>query len=183
MRKPVSRVHALGVAELVDDLLDANATYEAIAAAVTQTCGQAISLSALSRYRSHWAAKRASESAMRLQFDRLADLLKGNPDLDLKQAGMDLLMQKIFQRLSDANATFEDADMLELAHVLLKARRVDQGADALALQRERLEVLRMRVAATAEKVDALGKAKGLDAETLRQIREDIYGLVEAPRAA
>lgn len=175
-RKVVSKVHELGVVELVDDLLEANATYGDIVAAVEKETGRRISASALSRYRSHWAAKRASEDAMRQQFDRLAELVKGNPDLDLKQAGTDLLWQKLFQRLAAADASFEDADLLDLAHVLLKAKRVDQTADALKLQRERLDVLKQKIAAAADKVDALGRAKSLDEETLKKIREEIYGL-------
>ncbi len=183
MRKTVSRVDELGVHELVNDLLDANATYADIAAAVQQQTGQTISQSALSRYRAHWAQRKGLEAAKEAEVEALLRALAGGSAVQLDEAARGLLKKKLVQHLADAETTFDGADIIETGNLLVRALRLEQLQLQVQTQRERLELLKAKVAATADKVEAIGKAKGLDPETLRQIREDIYGLVEAPKAA
>ncbi|MCS6290362.1 MAG: DUF3486 family protein [Nitrospira sp.] len=179
MRKTVSKVDKLGVRDLVNQLFEANASYADITAAVAKETGEPISDSALSRYRKHWDAQRASEEAMEQQLDRLTSMLKADPDLDLKQGALALFWKKLIQRMADAEASFADADMVELSHLLLKAKRLDQTTDALAIQRERLDVLKQKVAAAAAEVEKVGRAQNLDDATIAKIREQIYGIVPA----
>lgn len=179
MRKIVSKVDKLGVQELVHQLFEANASYADIAAAVLKATGSPISDSALSRYRKHWDAQRASEEAMEQQLDRLTAMLKADPDLDLKQGALALFWKKLTHRMAAVDASFDDADMVELSHLLLKAKRIDQNTDAIAIQRERLDVLKQKVQAAAAEVEKVGRAKNLDDATLQKIREEIYGIVPA----
>lgn len=183
MRKAVSRVDELGVRELVDDLLDANATYEEIARAVQQQTQQTISVSALSRYRVRWTQRKQFEAGKAAEVEALLKALTGGSPVALDDAARGLLKKKLVATLADDATTFDGTDVIEMGNLLLKMSRVEQLNEQLRVQRERLELVKAKVAATAEKVDAIGQAKGLDADTLRQIREDIYGLVEAPTAA
>lgn len=178
-RKSHSSIDEPEVKSLVDDLLEANATYKDIINAVLMESGKVITTSSLSRYRQHWAARKASEEAMGQQLDRLTDLLKENPEMDLKQGAMGLLWKKLIQRMSAVDATFDDADMLEMGHLLIKATRLGQTKDQLDLQRERLELVRQKVQAAAAEVERMGRAQNLDDATIKKIREQIYGIVPA----
>lgn len=179
VRKSHSSIEDPAVKELVNDLLEANTTYKDIIDAVILQTGKVLTRSALSRYRQHWAMRKASEEAMGQQLDRLTDLLKANPDLDLKQGALALFWKKLIQRMADADATFDDAGMLDLGHLLLKATRLGQTKDQLDIQRERLELIRKKVAAAAAEVEKVGRAQNLDDATIAKIREQIYGIVPA----
>ncbi len=180
-RKTTSKVEQLGVKDLVDQLLEANATYQEIADAVQKTTGMRLSDSALSRYRHRWSSAKASIEETSHQVKVLTEALKANPDLNFEDAGMAILLNKLVEELASAKKTFQGASLLQLGHLLLKAHRTKQSAGQLDVQRERLELLKERVHTAAEKVEEVGKAKGLDPETLKKIREEIYGI--APVAA
>lgn len=180
-RKTHSTLDDQAVRSLVDDLLEANATYKDILNAVLMQTGTVLSQSALSRYRQHWAARKASEDAMASQLDRLTELLKANPDFDLKQGALALFWKKLIQRMADADATFDDADMLDLGHLLIKATRLGQTKELLDLQRDRLDLMRQKAIAAAAEVERMGRAQNLDDATISKIREQIYGIV--PTAA
>lgn len=178
-RKAQSRVEALGVQELVDGLLEANATYAEIQRAVHAQTGETLSDSALSRYRQRWASLRARVADTQREVEALMAVLSAQPGADFKQAGLGLLWTKLIRRMAEADADFGRADMVELGHLLLRAIRAGQTTETLALQRERLELLKQQVQAAAEKVTETGRAHGLDEETLRTIREEIYGIAPA----
>lgn len=178
-RKSHSSIDEPEVKALVDDLLEANATYKDIINAVLMESGKVITTSSLSRYRQHWAARKASEEAMGQQLDRLTDLLKQNPDMDLKQGALALFWKKLIQRMAAADATFDDADMLDMGHLLIKATRLGQTKEQLDLQRERLALIRQKVQAAAAEVERMGRAQNLDDATINKIREQIYGIVPA----
>ncbi|HNP80140.1 MAG TPA: DUF3486 family protein [Nitrospira sp.] len=176
MRKTVSKVDKLGVRDLVNQLFEANASYADITAAVAKETGQAISDSALSRYRKHWDAQRASEEAMEQQLDRLTSMLKADPDLDLKQGALALFWKKLIQRMADAEASFADADMVELSHLLLKAKRLDQTTDALAIQRERLELVKQKASQAAAKVEQELQTAGVSRDKIVEMVDEILGV-------
>jgi hypothetical protein len=175
-RKTRSKIQELGVQELVHNLFEANATYDEIGVAVQKATGKTISDSALSRARTHWAAQQQSESAMAQQLDRLTELLKADPELDLKQGALALFWKKLIQRMAAADATFDDANMLELAHLLLKAKRVDQSKEQLDLQRERLELVKQKAQTVAEKVKGAMEAANVPREKIVQMVDEILGV-------
>ncbi len=176
MRKTISKVDKLGVRDLVNQLFEANASYADITAAVAKETGEPISDSALSRYRKHWDAQRASEEAMEQQLDRLTAMLKADPDLDLKQGALALFWKKLIQRMADAEATFADADMVELSHLLLKAKRLDQTTDALAIQRERLELVKQKATQAAAKVEQELQTAGVSRDKIVEMVDEILGV-------
>jgi Protein of unknown function (DUF3486) len=176
-----SSVQKLGVEELVDNLLLSNATYKEIEEAVEQATGQKIGKSSLSRYRMRWEEERYREETITKEIDAMMRLLKAEPGLDPTDGAMLLIKRKLVSRLAQAEANFDNTDALDLAQVLIRMKRTEQMGGQLKVQEERLALLQQKVQATAEKVEAIGKAKHLDPETLKMIREEIYGL--APAAA
>lgn len=179
MRKTINKIQKLGVAELVDNLLLANAEYAEIQQAVKDATGQEISKSSLSRYRQGWQEERYREDSIRKEIEAMMQLLQAKPGVDLTDGAIALLLQKIISRLAEADANFDRADALDLAHLLVRMKRLDQMGGQLKVQEERLTLLKQKVAATADKIDEIGKAKNLDPETLKKIREEIYGLAPA----
>jgi len=174
-----SKIRKLGIEELVDNLLLSNATYKEIIEKVKDATGETIGKSSLSRYQMQWQEERYREETISKEIDAMMALLQGKPDVDPTDGAMLLVKRKLVSRLAQAEANFDNTDALDLAHVLIRMKRLEQMSGQLKVQEERLELLKQKVAAAAEKVEALGKAKNLDADTLRKIREEIYGLAPA----
>lgn len=181
-RKARSKVESLGVQKLVDDLLSANATYEEIQRAVADASGQDISDSALSRYRTKWSERLARLDVARQEIDAVAKVLESRQESGapgVMDTITDLLKVKLLKPLADAEAEFDRSDLVDIARIVVSLQRTSQRDEALRIQRDRLELMKERVVAAAEKVEETGKAKGLDEETLKKIREEIYGIAQA----
>lgn len=179
MRKATGKIQKLGVEELVDNLLLANAEYAEIQAAVKKATGQEISDSALSRYRKRWDDRRFREDTIEQEVDAMMKLLQSNPDVDPTDGAMLLLKRKMVSRLAQADANFDQADALDLAHVLIRMKRTDQMGGQLKVQEERLELLKQKVAATAKDVGDTAKAAGLSSDVVDAIKQKILGVVPA----
>lgn len=179
MRKAINRIQKLGVEELVDNLLLANAAYKDITEAVEKATGQTIGKSAISRYRMRWEEERFREETIGKEVDAMMKLLKSEPDIDPTDGAMLLIKRKLVSRLAQAEANFDNTDALDLAHVLIRMKRLEQMGGQLKVQEERLVLLQQKVKTAAENVEQLGKAKNLDPDTLKRIREEIYGLAPA----
>lgn len=122
-----SSIEKLGVQELVGHLLEIpGTTYEQIVEQVKAATGKRITKSALSRYHTVWRLRENGYQAMEQQLGRLEQMLAGNPDLDLKQGAMAIFWKKIVHRMADTQSTFDNADLLQVAQLLLKAKRLDQ---------------------------------------------------------
>lgn len=177
MAKPkTNRIEQLGVKELVDQLLEANATYQEIRAAVEKASGQQLSDSALSRYRQRWSSAKASIEETSHQVRVLTKALKSNPDLNFEEAGMAILLNKLVEELASAKKTFQGASLLQLGHLLLKAHRTKQSAGQLDVQRERLEMMKQRAQKTAEKVKGELQSANVPAEKVAALVDEILGV-------
>ena len=175
-----SSIEKLGVQELVGQLLEIpGTTYEQIVEQVKKATGTIISKSALSRYQAAWNEKRYRAETIQKEVDAMMAILKQNPDVDPTDGLMLLIKHKLVSLFSQAEANFDHADTLEAAQLLNRIKRTEQMGAALKVQTQRLELLQQKVAATAEKVDDTLKSKHLDPETLKKIREEIYGLAPA----
>lgn len=127
-RKAQSKVKGLGVQDLVENLLEANATYDEIRSAVKAACGEDISDSSLSRYRQQWSShKRALEEAGK-RIKSLVEVILANPTADLETAGHKLIMEQAIKKL--AAADLNDADALEVAHLFYKGARLQAEREA-----------------------------------------------------
>jgi|CXWL01.1.fsa_nt_gi hypothetical protein len=133
-RKATSKIDSLGVKDLVDNLLDANATYAEIIAAVEQVKGETISDSALSRYRVHWSSAKSAIEQTHQQVTALTTVLRAHPNLNFEEAGMALLLSKLVEELTNAKKSFEGESLLELGHLLVKAHRAKTAGEAARTQ-------------------------------------------------
>lgn len=122
-----SSIDKLGVQELVGHLFEVpGTTYEQIIEQVKQATGKSLTKASLSRYHTTWHLRQQGYNAMEQQLDRLQTMLQDNPSLDLKQGAMALFWKKLVHRMADVESTFDNADLLEVAQLLLKAKRLDQ---------------------------------------------------------
>lgn len=181
---PTNRAHSsiekLGVQELVGHLFEVpGTTYEHIIEKVREATGKTITKSSLSRYHATWADAQKQMELARKDTEVIAAMLKEHPDMNFTDSAMAMLLGKLVRRFAHAQDSFESVPLDKLSHLLVKVARAQQATEVLRIQGERLALLQQRVQQTAEKVDAIGKAKNLDAETLRTIREEIYGLSPA----
>jgi tetratricopeptide (TPR) repeat protein len=175
-RKATSRIDELGVRELVENLFEANTEYAEIIKIVKEKTGQDISDSALSRAYQAWTRRRMRAESIEREVETLTKALAGNPDLDIKKTVLGLFWKKVADRFAEANLSFDKADAVDMSYLLLRGIRTEQMAGQLDLQKDRLDLLKQRVKGVADKVEAAVKAKGLDPETIKTIREEIYGL-------
>ena len=106
----------------------------------------------------------------------ITDMLKAHPEMNFTDSAMAMLLGKLVRRFAHAQESFESVPLDKLSHLLVKVARAQQATEVLRIQGERLALLTQRAKATAERVEAVAKAKGLDEETIKTIREEIYGL-------
>lgn len=168
------------VKSLVQAMLAAGKTYDEIVAEVLRQTGRRVTRSAISRGKLRWESAAQQMEALRREAQVLEQVAKDNP-ADLSGATTALFQTKIFERLKNVHEAFDDADILELGNLQVKITRTRLMQEALKIQQDRLNLLREKVQTAAEKIDAIGRAKSLDEETLKKIREEVYGL--APEAA
>ena len=172
-----SSIDKLGVQELVGHLLEVpGTTYEQIVDKVKEATGKRITKSALSRYRAVWADAQHQLELARKDAEAVTAMLKEHPDMNFTESAMSMLLGKLVRRFANAADSFETVPLDKLSHLLVKVARAQQATEVLRIQGERLALLQQKVAATAERVADAMKNKGLDEETLKQIREEIYGI-------
>lgn len=175
-----SSIDKLGVQELVGHLFEVpGTTYEHIIEKVREATGKSLTKSSLSRYHSTWADAQKQIELARKDADVITAMLKEHPDMNFTDSAMAMLLGKLVRRFAHAQDSFETVPLDKLSHLLVKVARAQQATEVLRIQGERLALLQQRVQATAQKVEELVKPKNLDAETLKRIREEIYGLAPA----
>jgi len=175
-----SSIEKLGVQELVGHLLEIpGTTYEQIVEKVREATGKRVTESALSRYRAVWSNAEAQLRLAKQDAEAITNMMKEHPDTNFTESAMAMLVSKLVRRFAHSAESFENVPLDKLSHLLVKVSRAQQATEGLRIQGERLAMLQQRVAKTAENVEQLGRAKNLDAETLKKIREEIYGLAPA----
>jgi len=175
-----SSIEKLGVQELVGHLLEIpGTTYEQIVEQVKAATGKRLTKSALSRYRVTWADAQHQMELAKKDAEAITTMLKQSPDMNFTESAMAMLLGKLVRRFAHAQESFENVPLDKLSHLLVKVSRAQQATEVLRMQGERLALLQQKVAATVEKVDQIGKSRNLDPETLKKIREEIYGLAPA----
>ena len=180
-RKPTSTIaRNPEIRALVDDLLESNATYQQIIQAVHDATSVLLTDSALSRYRQQWVQRKQLEAGKEAEVEALLRTFQGGgTSASLDEAARGLLKKKLVQRLADADATFDEADLLEVGHLMIKSLRLEQLQLQIQTQRERLELLRKKAELAGAEIAQIGRAKNLDEATIREIQEKVYGIVPA----
>jgi len=178
-RKPRSSIEQLGVKELVENLLDANATYEEIRRIVFEQTSRRISIAALSRYRTKWSGAQERLARAGAEAQAVVSVLTEHPSGELVEAGMGMLLSKLVKRFSDAEESFETSDLMELGFLLNRTARTDQLGKALKLQEERLALLKQQVSAVADKVRTVMVDAGASSDRVVELVDEILGVATA----
>lgn len=146
-------------------LVEGNATYDEIASFLTAK-GYDISRSAIGRYGKDFLAQ---YQRLRIIEDKSRTLISEAGDgLSLEEAASKVFAQKILEALLSG-----DLDVLEVPRLVSDFAKL-QGSTVL---RERLKMdVKKRVEKAVETVEKTLTKKAVDAETLRRIREEIYGI-------
>lgn len=172
-----SSIDKLGVQELVGHLFEVpGTTYEHIIEQVREATGKTITKSSLSRYHSTWADAQQQIELARKDAEVITAMLKEHPEMNFTDSAMAMLLGKLVRRFAHAQDSFETVPLDKLSHLLVKVARAQQATEVLRIQGERLALLQQKIQATAERVTDAMKSKGLDEDTLKQIREEIYGI-------
>jgi hypothetical protein len=142
----------------------------AIAEAIQRDHGEKIPVSSLNRYREWWMATDRPVLEAAEKTEELLRAFREHPTADLEQLIRQLLMA---QRLT-AMAEDKAPDPIELGHLDIKERRLRLKERELALRERQLE---QKVNKAADAVEGeLKKKRDLDPETIRRIKQEVYGI-------
>ena len=152
---------------------------------------------AVYRYQDHWLTVERSFIEARKEADGMLAALRDHPTADAEE----LIRQRLMVAQVLTAKRFDESDPVELGYlaqgekrIALEKEKIAVSKDKLGLERQKVEALQRQIdmkqraldaakekaEGAAKSIEALGKRKGLDAETLKKIREEVYGIVEAP---
>src|SRR5574341_315784 len=183
---------------LVDEMLAQNRTYDAIVDALRAKTGEKLAPSSLQRYHAgKWFPTRAALEETDRLYDLVKDALKASAGKNLDEITSDAAKAMLFKVV----AALKDPDPYALYDIVLARGRLDVQEERNKILRERtnndrekiallertvkakeqqLDQARQKAAAAEKKIETIGKKKGLDADTLKRIREEVYGIVGTP---
>jgi hypothetical protein len=147
----------------------ANAPTTAIVALIAKTHGETIPVSSLNRYREWWNTVERPVVEAAVKTEELLKAFKDHPTPGLERLISQLLQA---QRLT-AMAEDTRPDPNELGWLDVEERKLRLKEREVALRERALE---QKVNRAAGNVERALKKKGIDAETMAQIRQEIYGI-------
>lgn len=172
-RRKHSKVETLPpeIVAAVNQALTGHHTYEEIAAWLREM-GHGVSKSSVGRYGKDFLSRLERLKVVRDQARAIVDADPDAPATEMAEAANQLALQMIMELLIKLP---EDAlEKASVTEVLKALGRLEQSGVA----REKLKLTyRDKVEKVAEKVEETGKAKGLDEETIRIIKEQVYGIL------
>lgn len=165
---------------------------------IERQTGERIDDSAIYRYREYWLAVERPFIEARQEADGMLAALKNHSTREAEE----LIRQRLTVAQLLAAKRFDASDPVELGYLAQGEKRIEIQQAKLSISRERLKIEQQKVAAlekqvmlrerqleqarekaaaAEKKVEAIGRKKKIDAETLRVIKEEIYGIVEPAR--
>jgi hypothetical protein len=132
--------------------------------------GLEISKSSLQRYGSQFEKKLGALRVASQQAKAIAEAV-GDDQNAMGEALVNLAQEKAFQVLMDMDIDAETQDFSKLTRSIAELNR------AAVQQKKFAEEVRAKVEAKFKSLEEGATAKGLDAETLNRVRQEIYGLL------
>lgn len=163
---------------------------------IKEKTGEKIDDNAIYRYREYWLAVERPFIEARKEADGMLAALKENPAGDVEE----LVKQRLTVAQLLTAKRFDESDPIELGYLAQGEKRIELEREKVKVQKEKLSAERDRIAilertlqlkeaaikaaqekahGAAKAIEEIGKKKGLDAETLKKIREEVYGIVDA----
>ncbi len=158
--------------------------------------GEKIDDNALYRYREYWLAVERPFIEARKEADGMLAALNANPTADVEE----LVKQRLTVAQLLTAKRFDESDPVELGYLAQGEKRIEVQRERNQLLKERtkndkekiallertvvlkeaaLRAAQEKAQGAAKTIEAIGRKKGLDAETLKRIREEVYGIVDA----
>ena len=132
--------------------------------------GMEVSLAAVGRYGKDFMEKLERLRTAREQAKIIVDQSKDGQALGLMEATSHIMIQKLFEEIVKRN-DLDEASIVDLYKVYSLLERSGVAREKLLMEQRR------KADEAAQKVAETARAKGLDEETLRVIKEQIYGIV------
>ncbi|HUT25379.1 MAG TPA: phage protein Gp27 family protein [Sumerlaeia bacterium] len=175
-RRATSKISRLPreVREAVNDLLSKGVRIEEVTAFLTEK-GVEIGKSSVGRYSKDFAAAMARIRTAREQAKTIVEELRDRPATEQQEAANQLATQMIFDRLLGAKEDLAEADVKDLIFAVA-------ALEKSAVMRERAKLQFRKAADEAAKrasaeIGKIGKAKGIDEATIREIQAKAFGIV------
>lgn len=155
----------------VDKMLADGHTYEEVVEAVRKA-GESIGKSSVGRYYSQYAAAAERIQKAREGMMAVVEAVQDRPDTDLGQAANAIMMQALLDRVALASSgDIQDMELDKAGRLIATLQRAD-------IARERLKLAYQAKAQKAvAEIESKATEKGIDPETLRFIKEQVYGIV------
>lgn len=144
-------------------------TYEKIAEHLKQL-GHPVGKSSVGRYGQDFLARLQMLREVKEKAKAILEESGGN-GLEMEEAASQIALQRTMEFLLEVDS--EDLKGESVNKMIAALARLQQSSAI----RERQRDMRKQVEKTTEKIKAIGKQKGLSPETIKQIEEEILGLV------
>ncbi|NPV70300.1 MAG: DUF3486 family protein [Firmicutes bacterium] len=160
------------VTEAVNQRLTEGYTYREIAEWLAQM-GHPVSKSAVGRYGKHWLARLERLRIARDQAKAIIDQAAADPEVAMGEAASQLAMQLIMEAMMASLDKGPSGLNLKIVEAMKALAQLERSGVA----REKLkQEIREKAKRVAQDVEKKAAAAGLDPETIKYIREQIYGL-------
>lgn len=171
-RRKHSKLDALPpeiVSEVNRLLVNEGRTYQEIVDWL-QAMGHEVSRSSVGRYGKDFLAKLERLKIIKEQARTILDETQDRPAIEMTEAATQIAVQKILETLMEA----EDLKKESLTDLIFALSNLEKSG----VLREKLKMDYRRKAENAVKeIEKTAEKKGLDEETLRVIKEQIYGII------
>lgn len=147
-------------------------TYRELADWLNQQ-GQPVSKSAVGRYGRDFLARLEALKATQMKARAIVEAAPDAPATELSEAANQLATQLIIETLLQVD-DLTGARITDLLKVLPHLEKAGVARERLKLE------YRQKVDRAVQAIEETAKQKGLDPETLRIIKEQIYGIVDRP---
>ncbi len=157
------------IRQAVEEKLESGETYQNIAAWIKRM-GHDVSYGSVGRYGQDFFARLDRLKEVREQVKSIIEGAQGKTTFEMTEAAAQVAIQKILETLMDA----ERVEGESLTGLMIALSKLEQSGVA----REKLKIeLKQRADRAVENIGQAAKQKGLDEETLRIIKEQVYGIV------
>lgn len=178
MARNVTKIERLGLGGTVDAMLDAKKEYDEIIAEVKTKHEISLTRSSISRYRTNREVSARRIEEIKAQVESVLKMQRENPHEDLAGAGVTMLLINIIARFKGEVDGFSKNKLLDVSHLLVKTTRLGQGAEALELMRERLELSKKKAVKVAEDVKDTMTRSGVSGEEIMATVDKILGVTD-----
>ncbi|MDR3561893.1 MAG: DUF3486 family protein [Negativicutes bacterium] len=157
------------VVEAINKRIVSGQTYQEIADYLNQS-GHEISKSSIGRYGKEFLSRMERLKIVKEQAKTIVSENKDGPATEMAEAANQLAIQLIMENL----LTVDDLNGAKITEVLKALALLERSG----VQREKLKMdFKQKIDSAVKQIEKTAEQRGLDADTLRIIKEQVYGIV------